>query len=249
MLPALHSNYPVSQNNTFHYLGGFILTVSEAVLTRRSIRAFQNKAVPKELMAKILNTARRSPSGSNVQPWYVHVLTGQSLEDFRKKVKESLTKNPMGEGAEYEVYPKSMTEPYRSRRYKCGEDMYATLKIERENKFGRLMQFAQNFDFFGAPVGMLFTIDRSFGPAQWAHLGMFIQTIMLVAEEQGLATCAQESWLAMYKTGTEFLDIPDNQMIYCGMAIGYADTKAPVNTIITDRAPLSEIASFKGFES
>ena len=139
-----------------------------------------------------------------------------------------------------------MTEPYRSRRFKCGEDLYATIDIARENRAGRLAQFARNFDFFGAPMAMFFVIDRQMGADQWSDVGMFIQTIMLLARERGLHTCAQESWSLWYRTLGEFLQIPVNHMLFCGLAIGHRDESAPINALLTDRAPLEEFAVFRG---
>lgn len=222
-------------------------TVTESVLERRSIRAFKDKPVEKATLVSILETASRSPSGSNLQPWFMYALTGNELQAFLGEVKKSIAASQRGEGSEYQLYPEGMNEVYRSRRSKCGEDMYATIGVERENKMARMMQFARNFEFFGAPVGLFFCIDRSFDRPQWAHLGMFIQTVMLLAHEQGLATCAQEAWSAMYKTTSKFLELPENQILYCGMALGYPDTDAPINTLRTDREPIETFASLRGF--
>ena len=222
-------------------------TVTEAVLNRRSTRAFLDTPVSLETVKTILETARRSPSGSNVQPWFVDGITGSPLTDLLTDVKTSLAANPKGEGSEYELYFPDMPEPYRSRRFQCGEDMYATIGVTRENKLGRLIQFAQNFEGFGAPVMLFFSIDRRFGPAQWAHLGMYMQTIMLLAEEYGLATCPQEAWMVMYKTVSRHIALPDDRMLYCGMALGYADTSAPINTLVTARAQLDEYVTTRGF--
>lgn len=222
-------------------------TVTESVLERRSIRAFKDKPVEKATLVSILETASRSPSGSNLQPWFMYALTGNELQAFLGEVKKSIAASQRGEGSEYQLYPEGMDEVYRSRRSKCGEDMYATIGVERENKMARMMQFARNFEFFGAPVGLFFCIDRSFDRPQWAHLGMFIQTVMLLAHEQGLATCAQEAWSAMYKTTSKFLELPENQILYCGMALGYPDTDAPINTLRTDREPIETFASLRGF--
>ena len=222
-------------------------TVTEATLNRRSTRAFLNTPVPLGTIKAILETARRSPSGSNVQPWFVDVITGDPLAALLTDVKASLASNPKGEGSEYELYFQDMPEPYRSRRFQCGEDMYATIGVTRENKLGRLIQFAQNFEGFGAPVMLFFSIDRRFGPAQWAHLGMYMQTVMLLAEEHGLATCPQEAWMVMYKTVSKALALPEERMLYCGMALGYADTSAPINTLVTARAELDEYVTMRGF--
>lgn len=222
-------------------------TVTESVLGRRSTRAFTDQPVDRSTLTTLLQTAARSPSGSNLQPWFVYALAGDELQTLLTEVKQSFAANPRGEGAEYELYPSEMGEAYRNRRFKCGEDMYATIGVDRENKLGRLMQFARNFEFFGAPVGLFFCIDRSFDRPQWAHLGMFIQTVMMLAHERGLATCAQESWSAMSKTVSNVLDLPENQILYCGMALGHADEAAPINTLVTDREPVENFASLRGF--
>ena len=152
--------------------------------------------------------------------------------------------NPKGEGPEYDIYPKNISEPYKARRSKCGEDMYAAIDVKREDKIGRMMQFARNFELFGAPSALFFSIDRQMGLGQWADLGMFLQSIMLVAREYDLHTCAQEAWAIWHKSITEFVDIPDEQMLFCGMALGYMDTDAPINNLVTDRADLNEIVTF-----
>ena len=222
-------------------------TVTESVLGRRSVRAFKDQPVERSVLISLLQTAARSPSGSNLQPWFVYALAGEELQTFLGEVRKSVAANQRGEGSEYQLYPDGMDDIYKSRRFKCGEDMYATIGVERENKMARLMQFARNFEFFGAPVGLFFCIDRSFDRPQWAHLGMFIQTVMLLAHEEGLATCAQEAWSAMYKTTSRFLDLPENQILYCGMALGYPDTDAPINTLETEREPIENFASLRGF--
>jgi nitroreductase len=222
-------------------------SLNEIVATRRSVRAYTGEPVAKELVVDILERARQSPSGGNVQPWHVHVLTNDPLKEFIQQAQATVATHPKGDGAEFSVYPQGLKEPYRSRRYKCGEDLYATIDIARDNKMGRLMQLAQNFTFFGAPVGLFFTIDRQMGRPQWAHLGMFIQTVMLLAEERGLGTCAQEAWSMFPKLVGSYLDLPAHMMLYCGMALGYPDKEHPINSLRTDRADLSELAQFRGF--
>jgi nitroreductase len=208
------------------------------------VRAYQNKPVSKELLIEILECVKQSPSGGNVQPWSVHIVMADALSELKKMVQAKLAENPMGDGMEYSIYPEGLKEPYRSRRYDCGEALYQSIGIERDNKFGRLFQVAKNFEFFGAPVGLFFTIDRAMGPPQWAHLGMFMQTFMLLAEEKGLATCPQEAWTMMHKTIAEFLHLPDEQMVYAGMALGYEDTNHPINQFRTSRINLDEFAIF-----
>ena len=160
-----------------------------------------------------------------------------------------LASHPRGEGAEYDVYPPGLTEPYRSRRFKCGEDMYATIGIAREDKPARLRQFARNYRFFDAPIGMFFCIDRQMGPPQWADLGMYMQNVMLLAREHGLHTCPQEAWAVWHEAVAGFLGLPPHQMLFSGMALGYRDEGAPINRLRTDRATLEEFASFQGFEA
>ncbi|MDF1644128.1 MAG: nitroreductase [Pseudomonadales bacterium] len=220
------------------------MNVSEALQSRISCRAFLDKPVPQETIREILEKAKRSPSGGNLQPWHVYVLSGDKLQTFVSSVAEKVAQNPKGEGTEYDIYPKNITEPYKARRSKCGEDMYATMDIKREDKVGRMMQFARNFELFGAPSALFFSIDRQMGLGQWADLGMFLQSIMLVAREYDLHTCAQEAWAIWHKTISEFVDMPDEQMVFCGMALGYMDTDAPINSLVTERADLNEIVTF-----
>ena len=220
------------------------MNVSEALQSRISCRAFLDKPVPQETIREILEKAKRSPSGGNLHPWHVYVLSGDKLQTFVSSVAEKVAQNPKGEGTEYDIYPKNITEPYKARRSKCGEDMYATIDIKREDKVGRMMQFARNFELFGAPSALFFSIDRQMGLGQWADLGMFLQSIMLVAREYGLHTCAQEAWAIWHKTISEFVDMPDEQMVFCGMALGYMDTDAPINSLVTERADLNEMVTF-----
>lgn len=222
------------------------MSVSEAIDSRMSCRAFLPTPVPGALIRELLEAAKRAPSGGNVQPWHVYVVAGEPLEELRGIIRAKLPTQPMGEGSEYNMYPPNMTEPYRSRRFKCGEDLYATIGIERADRPGRLAQFARNFDFFGAPAAMFFAIDRQMGADQWSDVGMFMQSLMLLARERGLHTCAQEAWSLWYRTLGEFLEFPPELMLFCGLAIGYRDESAPVNRLRTDRAPLQEFASFRG---
>jgi nitroreductase len=220
------------------------MKVSEAVAERFSARAFLAEPVSSSQIRRILERARQAPSGGNLQPWHVYVVAGQKLHALFRQVSESAAAHPRGEPPEYNVYPPDLHEPYRSRRYKCGEDLYNALGIPREDKPARLFQFAKNLRGFGAPMVLFFTIDRAMGQNQWAHLGMFMQTIMLLAVEDGLHTCPQEAWSAFHSTVAAFIGMPDEQMFYCGMAIGHADLDHPVNQWRTERAPLEEIATF-----
>jgi len=172
----------------------------------------------------------------------VHVLSGDSMRRFRIQLTPKLQAEPLGGAAEYQVYPPNLKEPYRSRRLKSGEDMYGHIGVKREDTVARRRQFACNFDFFGAPVAMFFFVDRSMGSPQWSDIGM--QSLMLLARERGLETCAQESWAIWHQQVTEFLGVDPALMLFCGLAIGYGDYSAPINRLRTERAALEEFAVF-----
>jgi nitroreductase len=221
--------------------------VSEAIDTRISCRAFLPTPVPRNTIVAILEHAKRAPSGGNLQPWRVDVLTGAPLATFLDGIRAKALTQPTGEGTEYNVYPPNLHDPYRSRRFKCGEDLYATIGIAREDKPARLRQFARNYELFGAPVALFFSLDRRMGADQWADVGMFMQNIMLLARAHGLHTCAQEAWAVWYKTVADFLQLPPDHMLFCGMALGYMDESAPINSLRTERAGLEEFATLRGF--
>ena len=220
------------------------MDVSEAVARRVSIRAFRPDPVPGAVVADILARAAQAPSGGNLQPWRVYALAGEPLARF----KTLIAANPIGEEPEYQVYPSSLWEPFRTRRFQNGEDLYATLGIPREDKPARLRQLARNGEFFGAPVGLFFCLDRRLGPPQWADLGMFMQTIMLLAVERGLDTCAQEYWSGYPKTVARFLDLPDDHMLFCGMAMGYRDEAHPINDLKARRDAFDLWGELRGFD-
>lgn len=219
------------------------MNVTEALKARVSVRAFTADPVPGTLVREIIDVARYAPSGGNLQPWKVIAIAGAERDAVVALAKANLP------GAEDDrpVYPANLWEPYRTRRFKVGEDMYELLGIARENKPARLMHLAQNFDFFGAPVGLFFVIDARMGHAQWAHLGMFMQSIALAALERGVHSCMQEAWARMRTPLHAHFALDADDMIYCGMALGYAEMSKPVNTLRSDRAPVDEIAVFKGF--
>ena len=220
------------------------VTVNEAVLSRHSCRAFTSQAVDAAVIRKLLETACFAPSGGNLQPWFVHVVSGDSMVRFRAQLTPKFLATPFGGTAEYHVYPPELTEPYRSRRHKCGEDLYGHIGVARDDRPARHRQFARNYDFFGAPVGMFFFLDRTMGPPQWSDLGMLIQTLMLLAREQGLETCAQESWALWHKEVGDFLSVPPSMMLFCGLALGYGDYAAPINRLRTERAALEDFVTF-----
>jgi nitroreductase len=223
------------------------MNVSDAIDSRMSCRAFLPTPVAEATVRDILEQARRTPSGGNLQPWWVHVVTGAPLAEFLTIIRGKAMSAPRGEAPEYDIYPKDLVEPYRSRRYKCAEDMYATIQVPREDKPARLRHFARNFEFFGAPVALFFCLDRRMGPPQWSDVGMFMQNVMLLAREHGLHTCAQEAWSHWAKTVGEFLQLPPEHMLFSGMALGCRDENHPINRLRTDRAPLEEFATLRGF--
>jgi nitroreductase len=216
------------------------MQVVEAVHVRSSIRAFLPTAVADDTIRGLLTDASRAPSGGNVQPWRIYVVNGDSMARLR----EYLPTQPPIEAPEYDIYPPKLTEPYRTSRFRVGEMMYATVGIVREDREGRLRQFALNGDFFGAPAALFCFVDRQMGPPQWADLGMFLQTFMLLATDAGLATCAQEFWSVRHGAIQSFVGAPEEEMLFCGMSIGHADPAAPINTLRSERMPLDEWARF-----
>jgi nitroreductase len=219
-------------------------TVTDAILSRHSCRAFDPRPVDPAVLRKLLDTARFAPSGGNLQPWIVHVLSGQSLARFRAVLAPKVKTTPLGGAAGYHVYPPDLKEPYRSRRYKVGEDLYGLIGVKREDKLGRVRQFSRNFDFFGAPAAMFFFVDRAMGPPQWSDIGMFMQNLMLLAREQGLETCPQEAWAAWHGEVAEFFQVGPELMLFCGLALGYGDYGAPINRLRAERVTAEEFARF-----
>jgi nitroreductase len=222
-------------------------TVSEAIQTRRSVRAFTKDPVALETVREILATASRAASGGNLQPWKVSVLSGDARDALVDAVAERMKETPFGEGPEYSIYPHELAEPYLGRRGQVAKDMYALVGIERGDNEGRMKQMSQNFQFFGAPVGMFISIDRSMGPPQYSDLGIFLQSIMLLAREHGLHTCPQEAWSLWGKSIREFTGISQDDIVFCGIALGYAEPDATINSLYTGRATVDEFATFKGF--
>lgn len=224
-----------------------MITITQAILERRSARAFLNQPVSADLVRDIVDVARRTASSGNMQPWRLSVMAGADLALLKAGVRQSLAANPAAEGSEYKIYAASLKDPFNSRRLKCAEDMYATIGIARENKLARLMQFARNFDFYGAPVGMILSIDRTMEHGQWADVGMFLQSILLLAHERGLAACPQAAWAAMHKTVRAHLGLPDELIVFCGISLGYPDASQPINSLVTERAPFEDIVEMRGF--
>ncbi len=223
------------------------MKVSDALDSRMSCRAFLPDPVPEYVLRQILSAARRAPSGGNLQPWFVDVLTGAPLAALVARIREQVPEHPLGHTPEYPVYPSPLGEPYRTRRYQNGEDLYATIGLPRGDRPARLAQYARNYEGFGAPVVLFVCIDRYMGAAQWADMGMFMQSIMLLAREHGLHTCPQESWSGWHREVAEAIALPAHRMLFSGIAIGHRDETAPINRLRSDRAPLEEFVTIRGF--
>ncbi len=222
------------------------MNVSEAVDSRRSVRAFLNQPVDLGMLREVLERAARAPSGGNLQPWRLYVLSGDALSRLKDAMQLRLNTRPTPDlPVDYEVYPSPLGEPYRSERYAVGEAMYAELGIAREDKAGRLQQFASNYRFFGAPAALFCYVDRGMGPPQWSDLGMYLQTAMLLLRERGLDSCAQECWSVYHREVAAQLSPPAEWMLFCGMAIGHADPDAPVNRLRSRRLPLDEFVQWR----
>lgn len=220
--------------------------VTEAVASRRSIRAFLDTPVDRDVLRRALETAQRAPSGGNVQPWNAVVLTGEPLARLQAAIAEAVAAR--GErSAEYDIYPPALDGAYEERRVGVGEAMYEALGIARDDRKGRFAQFAENFRAFGAPVLMLVHTPRYMGPPQWSDIGMWLQTVMLLLREAGLDSCPQESWAMHTRQIRECVAIPDDHIFFCGLAIGHRDPQAPVNLFAVPRAALAEVVRFEGF--
>lgn len=223
------------------------MNVTEAVRGRRSIRRFLADPLPLETLREILDTARWAPSGSNIQAWRVIAVAGAARDAVITMTRE-VRPDPARDAADpYPIYPPNLWEPLRSRRYALAEDMYRALGIPREDKAARLQHVANNFEFFGAPVGLFFVIDRRLAHGQWAHLGMLIQTIALLLEERGLGCCMQEAWAAFRPELAAMFKLSPEELVYCGMAVGRPDRSQPVNAFPRNRISVDELAEFHGF--
>jgi nitroreductase len=226
------------------------MDVFEAVASRYSCRAFLPTPVPEKTVRDIVERAARAPSAGNMQPWRVYALAGQRVDELRALMAPRMaTELPKGEGTDYTIYPEPLSEPYKTRRFKVGEMLYKAIGIPREDKPGRYKQYARNYRFFDAPVALFFAREKVHGPAQWADIGGYLQTVALLARGHGLHTCPQQAWVSFNRTIRSFLNLPDHLMIYSGMALGFADEAAPINAWRSPREPLDAFATFEGFET
>jgi nitroreductase len=221
--------------------------VRDAVASRYSCRAFLPTPIPEQAIREMVDLAARAPSAGNMQPWRIDVIAGARVEALKDLLRPRMDELPRGEGTEYTIYPPEMNATFRKRRFEVGELLYKSIDVPREDKPARYRQFARNFEFFGAPVGLFFSIDRALGVAQYSDMGGLIQTVMLLARDQGLHSCAQQAWASWPKTVSDFLKLPEHMMLFSGMAVGHADEAAAINSWRAPRVPLNEFATFSGF--
>ena len=225
-----------------------IAAVDRAITTRRSVRRFLPIPVPCETVAEILAVASRAPSGTNMQPWRVHVLAGERKQALSDAVLRAHRDEQDAHTEEYRYYPREWYEPYLGRRRRIGWDLYGLLGIGRADKAGMHRQHGRNYLFFDAPVGLIFTIDRGLEKGSWLDYGMFLQNVMIAARARGLDTCPQVSFLKFHRVIERELPLAPNESVICGMSLGHADPEAPENRLVTDRAPVTAFARFAGFE-
>jgi nitroreductase len=222
--------------------------VDTAIITRRSLRAFLPTPVPRETIEAILQVAARSPSGTNTQPWKVYVLTGHAKEELSRKVAAAYDdpEQRAQHSEEYAYYPTEWKSPFIDRRRKVGWDLYGLLDIAKTDKARMHAQHRRNYEFFDAPVGLIFTIDRVMRQGSWLDYGMFLQSVMVAARGRGLDTCPQAAFTQFHRIITAHVGAPDNEQVVCGMSLGWADPDAIENTLVTEREPVSGFARFLG---
>jgi nitroreductase len=214
--------------------------VAAVMRGRHSARAYLARPVPREILDEILALAARAPSGTNIQPWRVHVVTGSTRQKLVEQVCAAYDADDRSHQAEYGYYPSSFFEPYLGRRRKVGWDLYSLLGIQKGDGQRMKAQHRRNFEFFGAPVGLMFSIDRRMGQGSWLDYGMFLQNIMLAARAYGLDTCPQAAWTDYHRIIASLLSFGEHEQLVCGMALGYADKDAAENALVTERARLDE---------
>lgn len=218
--------------------------IDEAILSRRSVRAFLPKPVDKAVIQEILEVARWAPSGTNMQPWKAYVTTGPVKDRIAEAILNSGIRAEKVEWEEYKYYPDQFFEPYQTRRRTVGFGLYNALGIGRREVERMREQHDRNFIFFGAPVGLLFTIDRRLNAGSWVDLGMMLQNVMIAARARGLHTCPQAAFAPYHKQVRPIIGMADEEILVCGIALGYEDPTKPENQFRTERAPLDEWVKF-----
>jgi nitroreductase len=222
-------------------------TVDEAITTRKSVRAFLPTPVERATVERLLAVASRSPSGSNIQPWKIRVVAGEVRQQLTQAILDAIARDGIDQyQREWNYYPVQWREPFLGRRRKIGWDMYGLLGIGKGDHEGTHQARLRNYEFFGAPVGMIFTLDEDLEIGSWLDLGILIGAIMIAARGQGLDTCPQAAFADFHSVIRPLLGIPANEIVICGMALGYADPAAPVNALQTERAAVAEFTTFYG---
>jgi nitroreductase len=221
------------------------MTLDEVLARRRSVRAFRPDPVPRELLEDILRAASRAPSGTNTQPWKIHVAAGEVRHRLEREVMAHRETDPPDVKAEF-PRAERRKEPYTSRMRKLGKDMYGLIGIPKGDQAANWRQWGRNFQFFDAPVGLIVTIDKDLDVMSYLDTGMFVLAIMLAAKSRGLDTCAQGAWNNYWTVTRRVLQIPDDEYIVCGVSLGWADESDPVNTLVSEREPLESFATFHG---
>ena len=219
------------------------MNVEEAIVGRYSCRAYLDKPVPRELIEKLLDTARWSPSGANIQPWQVAVVQGETKVRLSEVLIAAFDSGAKPD-PDYTYYPRAWVEPYKGRRFECGMALYRALEIDRDDKARRLEVWKDNYRFFGAPVALFFFIDRVMEQGAWLDMGMFIQSLMLAAREQGLESCPQASVADYPGVVRKVLGVADDKLLLCGLSLGYPDPDHPVNNYRTDREPVENFTTW-----
>jgi nitroreductase len=218
----------------------------EALRARKSVRAFRPDPVPRALVEELLELASRSPSGTNIQPWKVHVVAGEVRAQLEREVLAHRDTMPEDARAEFPRTGKRK-EPYIGRMRKLGKDMYSLIGIPKGDQAANWAQWGRNYKFFDAPVGLIFTVDKDLDAMSYVDVGMFMQSFMLAAKVRGLDSCAQGAWNNYWSVTRRVLNVPDDQYIIVGLSLGYADDNHPVNTLVSEREPVESFATFHGF--
>lgn len=221
--------------------------IDDALTARKSVRAFRPDPVPLSLVTEILEIASRAPSGTNIQPWKVHVVAGETRRRLEAEVLAHRETQPADDGAEFPRTSKRK-EPYITRMRTLGKEMYSLLGIPKGDKEANWRQWGRNYQFFDAPVGLIFTLDKDLDAMSFIDIGILMQSIMLAAKARGLDTCAQGAWNNYWSVTRRVLGVPEDEYIICGMSLGYADESAAVNTLVSEREPLSDFVTFHGFD-
>lgn len=219
------------------------MSISDIIRDRKSVRGFLDKDVPKEKIKAILDIARFSPSGANSQPWQVAVVTGEKKKEVSEIILKAYRKGE-GEERDYDYYPQKWKEPFKGRRIACGMQLYSTLGIGRKDRDGRIVQWEANYRGFDAPVILFFFLDSSLAIGSYMDSGMFLQSVMLAAMDQGLATCPQAALSGFAGVVKKSLGYPDDAILLCGMAMGYEDPDALINSYRTPREPVESFTRF-----